>query len=165
MWRSLWRKKNILTVLDQPFNGSVASILCCGFFVYISFSSTLSSLGPLHVLPVCRPLISVSLSHFSATPQPFFPSKTAYFLLLRKAELTRSQTSLVDEGKYIILTKEQQTDVFTRVCLEDVAQRCRQEARVGGGLIRAEKPRNLGSSRTSCLFNELELCDSLKHRY
>lgn len=63
---------------------------------------------------------------------PFFPPKRAYFLLLRKAALARSQTSLVDEGKYIILTKERQTDVFTRVCLEDVAQQCRQEAPVGG---------------------------------
>lgn len=42
----------------------------------------------------------------------------------------------MDGGKYIILTKERQADVFIRVCLEDAAAQCRrQRPRGGGGVV------------------------------
>lgn len=65
----------------------------------------------------------------------------------------------MDEGEYFILTKERQTDVFTRVRLEDVAQRRRQEApaRGGGVPIGAEEARSSGSSQISCFFSEAKL--------
>lgn len=56
----------------------------------------------------------------------------------------------MDGGKYIILTKKRQADVFIRVCLEDAAAQCRRQrptrrgAGVGGGVgLGSEKDANL----------------------
>lgn len=132
-----WDKEKLyfILILFLLLKCGAACWICLNVYICISFPSTLSSSqGPiecsLHIhspsLSLCLPLISVSLSHFSATPLLFFFLKRAYFLLLRKAELAQSQTSIVDEGKYIILTKERQADVFIRVWLEDVAPHCSQ---------------------------------------
>lgn len=105
-------------------------------FMFLSFSPTLSSLQAFFTHTLSN-LFPPSASYF-CSPLPLFchpssfPCKRAYFLLLRKGELAWSQTSLEDEGKYIILTKERKADVIVRVWLEDVAQRCHQRLESGG---------------------------------
>lgn len=115
-------------------------------YVFFSFSPSSSSLQAFltHTLSI---LLLLSTSYFCWSLPLFchpssFPRKTAYFLLLRKAELAQPQTSLVDEGKYIILTKERKADVFLRVWLGDVAQRCHRRLE-SGGPVRVETARNL----------------------
>lgn len=130
-------------MLDQHFSGAIASnpMLCflCLYLILIHFVPFRTLTRSPCLFPPGGLLFPLASPTFLPPLSPFFSPKRAYFLLLRKAELARSQTSPVDEGKYIILTKERQTDVFTRVCLEDVAQRCRQEAQVGGSDRRGQK--------------------------
>lgn len=139
----VYTKNPILTQLDHPFSGSVASSLCC-LLLFIFHSHPLYPLqDPNTYSPSVGLLFPLACPTFLPPLSPSFPSKRAYFLLLRKAKLTRSQTSPVDEGKYIILTKERQTDVFTRVCSEDVAQRLSSRgSSLGGSDWRGRGPKH-----------------------
>lgn len=66
----------------------------------------------------------------------------------------------MDGGKYIILTKERQADVFIRVCLEDAAAQCRRQrpprrgAGVGGGGLGGRTWVGKGRKPLGCKWNK-----------